>query len=81
MAEGKDTELSKKIKDIVDEIKKNKKSLTGEYLSGRMKIEAPASKKSDKKNKKEKSITIVGASAYNLKKIDEREVWTILREF
>jgi len=49
----------------VAEVKKNKKSLTGLYLSGQEKIEL------EKKNKKlgKHNLTIVGAKAFNLKNI------------
>lgn len=49
-----------------DEIKKNPKSLTGEYLSGRKEIAVP--KKYNAGNGKK--IKIVGASEHNLKNID-----------
>jgi len=48
------------------QLKKNHKSLTGKYLSGRLKIEIP--KKARRGNGK--YITIKGAEEYNLKKID-----------
>src|SRR3989304_3406997 len=49
-----------------DEVVKNKDSLTGKYLSGRIKIPLPA-----KRNKKQtKTIKIFGASENNLKNID-----------
>ena len=49
-----------------DEVVKNKDSLTGKYLSGKMKIPLPA-----KRNKKStKTIKIFGASENNLKNID-----------
>ncbi|MCK7516744.1 MAG: hypothetical protein MZV64_02960 [Ignavibacteriales bacterium] len=49
-----------------DEVVKNKDSLTGKYLSGKMKIPLPA-----KRNKKPtKTIKIIGASENNLKNID-----------
>ena len=50
------------------QIKKKKNSLTGDYLAGRKKIEIP--KKYRPGNKK--SITVKGASAYNLKNIDAK---------
>lgn len=50
----------------VEQIKKNKKSLTGNYLSGRIKILPPAS--CHKGNGKK--IKIYGASEFNLKNID-----------
>ena len=49
-----------------DEVAKNKNSLTGQYLSGKLKIEVP--KKRRKGNKK--YITIKGAEENNLKKIN-----------
>ena len=53
------------------EIKKSKKSLTGDYLFGRVDISEEFRKKLAKKEKEnKKSITIVGASAFNLKNID-----------
>ena len=49
-----------------DEVVKNKDSLTGKYLSGKIKIPLPA-----KRNKKQtKTIKIFGASENNLKNID-----------
>ena len=49
----------------MDEIEKNKKSLTGQFLSGKRKISFPAS------NKKPSSfITIKNAHENNLKNID-----------
>ena len=50
----------------VQQIKKNSKSLTGEYLSGKEKISIP--KKLHSGNGK--SINIIGAKAFNLKNID-----------
>jgi len=48
------------------DIRKNKESLTGQYLSGKQKIEAPkAARKGSGK-----SIEIKGASAFNLKDVD-----------
>ena len=49
-----------------EEIKKNKNSITGQYLSGRLKIEVP--KKRRKSNGK--SIQVIGAKEHNLKNID-----------
>lgn len=49
----------------VAEVKKNKKSLTGLYLSGKEKIELKKQVKKQNKN----SLTIVGAKAFNLKNI------------
>lgn len=48
------------------QIKKNQKSITGQYLSGKQEIPVP------KKVRKggNKSITIIGAKAFNLKNID-----------
>ncbi len=49
-----------------DEIVKNKNSLTGKYLSGKLKIPLPA-----KRNvQRTKSLKIIGASENNLKNID-----------
>jgi excinuclease ABC subunit A len=48
------------------EVKKDKNSLTGQYLSGKLKIEAP---KAYRKTTK-KAIHIKGASAFNLKNVD-----------
>ncbi|MBU2566854.1 excinuclease ABC subunit UvrA [Patescibacteria group bacterium] len=48
------------------EVKKNKESITGAYLSGKKKIEVP--KKRRKGNGK--FLTIKGANEYNLKKVD-----------
>ncbi len=46
--------------------------LTGEYLSGRLKIEFPQDKKSKNQDKKTevKNLTVIGASENNLKNID-----------
>jgi excinuclease ABC subunit A len=53
------------------EFKKNKKSLTAEYLSGRIDISEEFRKKNTKKpGKAQKSIIITGAKAFNLKNID-----------
>jgi len=48
------------------EVKKDKNSLTGQYLSGKLSIESP--KKYRKGNGKK--IQIIGAEAFNLKKVD-----------
>lgn len=48
------------------DIKKNKKSLTGRYLAGTAKIEAPA----DYRNGNGKKLKVVGAKEHNLKNID-----------
>lgn len=50
-----------------DDLKKNGKTITGKYLSGKEKIPIP-----DKRNKKkgEKTIKILGASGNNLKNLD-----------
>ncbi len=54
-------------KGTLSEIKKSKNSLTGDYLSGRIKIKRSTSRqKTDKITKK---IRIVGAKAFNLKNI------------
>ncbi|MDD4476644.1 MAG: excinuclease ABC subunit UvrA [Patescibacteria group bacterium] len=50
----------------LSDIKKSKKSLTGAYLSERIKIEPPAEKKISKNNK---SIKIIDAKAFNLKNV------------
>ncbi|MFA6526512.1 MAG: excinuclease ABC subunit UvrA [Candidatus Buchananbacteria bacterium] len=50
----------------VAEVKKNKKSITGQYLSGAKKIEA----RSSLREGNGKSIEIIGASEFNLKNID-----------
>lgn len=54
------------------EFKKNKKSLTAEYLSGRIDIskEFRSGKKKIPMTKNGKSLTIVGAKGFNLKNID-----------
>ncbi len=58
------------------EIKKNKKSVTGAYLSGQASVAEQFKKKPVKAGKKEttkevkKSLVIVGAKAFNLKNID-----------
>ena len=49
-----------------EEIKKNKKSLTGDYLSGRKKIEVPK----QRRDGNGKFLQIIGARANNLKNID-----------
>ena len=49
-----------------DEVIKNKNSLTGKYLSGKISIPLPAKRN----EKKTKSIKIVGASEHNLKNIN-----------
>lgn len=59
-------------KGTVEEIKKDKKSLTGQYLSGERKIKSikPASVELvAPQDTEEKKITIVGASEHNLKNI------------
>ena len=51
----------------IDDILKEKKSLTGKYLNGELKIKIPEKRR----NYREKNaITIVGASEHNLKDID-----------
>ena len=50
----------------IDEIKKNKESITGQYLSGKKSIEI----RSRRNINKEKLISIKGASGNNLKKIN-----------
>ncbi|HIO41897.1 MAG TPA: excinuclease ABC subunit A, partial [Aquifex sp.] len=50
----------------VEEIKKNPKSLTGAYLSGRLKIEVPKKRRAPSG----KFLRIVGAREHNLKNID-----------
>jgi len=49
----------------VEDIKKNKDSITGQYLSGRKKIEVPGQRR-----KTDKWLTIKGARENNLKNID-----------
>ncbi len=49
-----------------EEIMKNEKSITGEYLSGRKKIAVPAARRKGSG----KCITVKGASEHNLKNID-----------
>ena len=49
-----------------DEVKKNKNSLTGDYLSGRKKIDVPLQRRSGNG----KSLKIYGAKANNLKNVD-----------
>ena len=51
-----------------DEVIKNANSLTGKYLSGKLKIPVP--KKRRNKNNNSKEIEIVGASENNLKSLD-----------
>ena len=50
----------------VDEIKKSKESITGQYLSGRKKIEIPEKRRESNGNK----LEIIGATENNLKGID-----------
>ena len=50
----------------VEEIKKCKESVTGEYLSGRKKIEVPKTRRKGNGN----SLKVIGAAENNLKKID-----------
>jgi excinuclease ABC subunit A len=55
------------------DIKKNKKSITGEYLSGKLKVGQYLERETKKKTlikKAEKEIKIFGAKAYNLKNIN-----------
>ncbi|OGH92286.1 MAG: excinuclease ABC subunit A [Candidatus Magasanikbacteria bacterium RIFOXYD1_FULL_40_23] len=55
----------------VAQIKKTKKSLTGEYLSGRSKISCEPEKGQDKSKKPSgKSIKVIGAKAFNLQNVD-----------
>ncbi|MBP5426792.1 MAG: excinuclease ABC subunit UvrA [Clostridiales bacterium] len=49
----------------VDEIKRNKDSITGQYLSGRKRIELPSARR-----KSDKHISIIGANENNLKNIN-----------
>ena len=51
----------------VEDIKKSEQSITGAYLSGRMKIEVP---KKRRKPEKDKYIEVVGATENNLKNIN-----------
>lgn len=50
-----------------EEIMKNEKSITGQYLSGAMKIDTP---KKRRKAKQSKEIVVIGARENNLKNID-----------
>ncbi|WP_180159178.1 excinuclease ABC subunit UvrA [Acinetobacter sp. YH12047] len=50
------------------ELAKNKDSLTGKYLSGKLKIEVP--KKRVQPPKPEEQIKLMGAAGHNLKKVD-----------
>jgi len=57
----------------VAQIKKNKKSITGRYLSGEIAVEREILKKEkkvEKKPTKNTAIEIIGATAFNLKNID-----------
>ncbi len=54
----------------LEEVKKNKKFLTGDYLFGRLNISDMFAKKKATPKKPGKSIVINGASAFNLKNID-----------
>ncbi|MCK5603989.1 excinuclease ABC subunit UvrA [Candidatus Pacearchaeota archaeon] len=49
-----------------DEIRKNKKSITGDYLSGRKKIDIPK----ERREGNGKYLEIIGASEHNLKNVD-----------
>lgn len=51
----------------LDDILKNKDSLTGKYLLGKLKISIPKERRTPQKNK---SLTILGAAEHNLKEID-----------
>ncbi len=53
-----------------DEIKADKNSLTGSYLSGRKKIDGNRTYTENKLTDSEKSLKIVGAREHNLKNID-----------
>jgi excinuclease ABC subunit A len=52
-------------KGMPEEIKENPNSLTGKYLSGKLKIEVPK----ERRRPKEKWLRIVGASEHNLKNV------------
>ena len=52
-----------------NEIKKNKDSITGAYLSGRESIYEKPKKEIKKEKKKEKFLSLIGASAFNLKNV------------
>ena len=52
-------------KGSLDDIMKNKNSITGDYLAGRKKIPVPS-----KRRKSDKFIEVIGASENNLKNID-----------
>ncbi|MBI2037958.1 MAG: excinuclease ABC subunit UvrA [Candidatus Magasanikbacteria bacterium] len=55
----------------VAQIKKSKKSLTGDYLSGRSKITcAPDNSKGATKKSNNQSIKVIGAKAFNLQNVD-----------
>lgn len=57
-----------------DKIAKSKKSITGDYLSGRRKIEVP----SERRNPKRGTVKLTGVSENNLKDIDvEIEIGTL----
>ncbi|SMP09151.1 excinuclease ABC subunit A [Desulfurobacterium pacificum] len=49
-----------------EEIKKNENSLTGKYLSGKLKIEVPK----ERRKPGDKWLKIIGASEHNLKNVD-----------
>ncbi|MFH1381199.1 MAG: excinuclease ABC subunit UvrA, partial [Candidatus Omnitrophota bacterium] len=51
----------------IEDIKKEKRSLTGQYLRGDLKIEIPQNRRSVNKDK---MLKIIGASEHNLKNID-----------
>ena len=50
----------------LEEIKKDKESVTGQYLSGKKKIEVPKERREGNGNK----VTITGATNHNLKEVD-----------
>ena len=54
----------------LSEIKKNKESLTSNYLYGRAKVLVCSVGKKPGQKKEKKSISIVGANAFNLKNVD-----------
>lgn len=54
----------------LEAFKKNKKSVTADYLFGRVDISQDFVKRAPAKKTKEKFISIIGASAFNLKNID-----------
>jgi excinuclease ABC subunit A len=54
----------------VEEIKNNRKSLTGDYLAGRKKVEVQQAKRLEGQQVEKENIRLQGASQHNLKSVD-----------